>query len=148
MISRVASLATIIAGLSTVMLIGTVIQYTDLEAGFFLFITVVYNYSFARLIFVSGLDRRLPAAMGHVNANKVPDNAVWAQTGVAVVFTLLAFVVLPTIGFGGGSPVDVQTKIYDVLQAAVTVIWCISMVILFVDVVIIIYIDCAERGLV
>ncbi len=107
-------------------------------AGFFLFITVVYNYSFARLIFVSGLDRRLPAAMGHVNANKVPDNAVWAQTGVAVVFTLLAFVVLPTIGFGGGSPVDVQTKIYDVLQAAVTVIWCISMVILFVDVVIII----------
>jgi hypothetical protein len=32
----------------------------------------------------------------------------------------------------------VQTKIYDVLQAAVTVIWCISMVILFVDVVIII----------
>ena len=34
MISRVASLATIIAGLSTVMLIGTVIQYTDPEAGF------------------------------------------------------------------------------------------------------------------
>ena len=38
MISRVASFAAIIAGLSTVMLIGTVIQYTDLEAGFFLFI--------------------------------------------------------------------------------------------------------------
>jgi amino acid transporter len=30
---------------------------------FFLFITVVYNYSFARLIFVSGLDRRLPRVM-------------------------------------------------------------------------------------
>ncbi|TMB83063.1 MAG: amino acid permease [Chloroflexi bacterium] len=107
-------------------------------AGFFLFITVVYNYSFARLIFVSGLDRRLPAAMSHVNANKVPDNAVWVQTGVAAVFTLLAFDLLPSIGFGGGGPVDVQTKIYDVLQAAVTVIWCISMVILFIDVLIII----------
>jgi amino acid transporter len=107
-------------------------------AGFFLFITVVYNYSFARLIFVSGLDRRLPAAMSHVNANKVPDNAVWVQTIVAVAFTLLAFVVLPTIGFGGGTPIDVQTKIYDVLQAAVTVIWCVSMVILFIDVIIII----------
>ena len=31
-----------------------------------------------------------------------------------------------------------QTRVYDVLQAAVTVIWCVSMVILFVDVVIII----------
>jgi len=107
-------------------------------AGFFLFITVVYNYSFARLIFVSGLDRRLPAAMSHVNENKVPDKAVWVQTIVAGVFTLLAFDILPTIGFGGGAPIDVQTKIYDVLQAAVTVIWCISMVILFIDVLIII----------
>src|SRR5215831_16869182 len=44
---------------------------------FFLFITVVYNYSFARLIFVSGLDRRLPRAMSHVNKAKVPDTAVW-----------------------------------------------------------------------
>ena len=107
-------------------------------AGFFLFITVVYNYSFARLIFVSGLDRRLPAAMSHVNANKVPDNAVWVQTIVAGAFTLLAFDILPTLGFGGGAPIEIQTKIYDVLQAAVTVIWCISMVILFIDVVIII----------
>jgi len=38
MISRVASFAAIIAGLSTVMLIGTVTQYSDLEASFFLFI--------------------------------------------------------------------------------------------------------------
>lgn len=33
-------------------------------AGFFLFIAVVYSYSFARLIFVSGLDRRLPRVVG------------------------------------------------------------------------------------
>jgi glutamate:GABA antiporter len=105
-------------------------------AGSFLFITVVYNYSFARLIFVSGLDRRLPRAMSHVNANKVPDVAVLAQTIVAGLFTLIAFVILPTTS-GGGQPVDVQTRIYDVLQAAVTVIWCVSMVVLFVDVLII-----------
>jgi glutamate:GABA antiporter len=105
-------------------------------AGFFLFITVVYNYSFARLIFVSGLDRRLPKAMSHVNANKVPDVGVLTQTIVAVLFTLLAFVILPATS-GGGSPVDVQTRVYDVLQAAVTVIWCVSMVVLFIDVLII-----------
>jgi amino acid transporter len=105
-------------------------------ASFFLFITVVYNYSFARLIFVSGLDRRLPRILSHVNANKVPDVAVLAQTVVAALFALLAFVILPTAS-GGAKPVEVQTKIYDVLQAAVTVIWCVSMVVLFVDVLII-----------
>jgi amino acid transporter len=105
-------------------------------AGFFLFITVVYNYSFARLIFVSGLDRRLPRVLSHVNANKVPDVAVVAQTVVAALFTLLAFVILPTAS-GGGRPVEAQTRIYDVLQAAVTVIWCVSMVVLFIDVLII-----------
>jgi glutamate:GABA antiporter len=102
---------------------------------FFLFITVVYNYSFARLIFVSGLDQRLPPAMSHVNKARVPDTAVWVQTVIAAVFTLLAFVVVPSVA--SGSSADAETKIYDVLQAAVTVIWCISIVILFVDILII-----------
>jgi hypothetical protein len=60
------------------------------------------------------------------------------QTVIAALFALVAFSVLPSLGVGGGAPIDIQTKVYDVLQAAVTVIWCISMVVLFVDVVIII----------
>jgi glutamate:GABA antiporter len=102
---------------------------------FFLFITVVYNYSFARLIFVSGLDRRLPRAMSHVNKAKVPDTAVWVQTVIAAVFTLIAFIVVPSIA--GGNSANAETKIYDVLQAAVTVIWCISIAVLFADILII-----------
>lgn len=101
---------------------------------FFLFITVVYNYSFARLIFVSGLDRRLPRVMSHVNKAKVPDVAVWVQTAIACVFTLIAFVLVPSLV---GKPVNAETEIYDVLQAAVTVIWCISITVLFIDVLII-----------
>src|SRR6266536_320089 len=104
-------------------------------AGFFLFITVVYNYSFARLIFVSGLDRRLPPVMSHVNRARVPDVAVWVQTAIAGLFALVAFVVVPSVV--SGNAVDAETKIYDVLQAAVTVIWCLSIVVLFVDVLII-----------
>jgi glutamate:GABA antiporter len=102
---------------------------------FFLFITVVYNYSFARLIFVSGLDRRLPPVMSHVNKARVPDVAVWVQTAVAGLFTLIAFILVPSIA--SGKAIDAMTKIYDVLQASVTVIWCISIVVLFVDVLII-----------
>jgi glutamate:GABA antiporter len=103
---------------------------------FFLFITVVYNYSFARLIFVSGLDRRLPRAMSHVNAARVPDTAVWVQTVIAGLFTLIAFVIVPSV-VAGKNAVNSETEIYDVLQAAVTVIWCISIVVLFVDILII-----------
>jgi len=109
-----------------------------LLAAFFLFITVVYNFSFARLVFVSGLDQKLPAAMAKVNKHKVPSNAVLVQTVIASLFALVAFIVFPSLGVGGGQPIDIQTKVYDVLQAAVTVIWCLSMVVLFVDVVIII----------
>jgi glutamate:GABA antiporter len=99
---------------------------------FFLFITVVYNYSFARLIFVSGLDRRLPAAVSNVNSARVPYVAVWVQTVIAAVFTLIAFVAVPSIE--GGSAVNSATRIYDVLQAAVTVIWCVSIAVLFIDI--------------
>jgi amino acid transporter len=102
---------------------------------FFLFITVVYNYSFARLIFVSGLDRRLPPAVSNVNAARVPYVAVWVQTVIAAVFTLIAFVAVPSIT--SGSAVDSETRIYDILQAAVTVIWCVSIAVLFIDILII-----------
>ncbi|MFI6923150.1 APC family permease [Nonomuraea spiralis] len=105
-----------------------------LLAAMFFVITVVYDYSFARLIFVSGLDRRLPAVVSHVNAHKVPDVAVWIQTVLAAVFTVAAYVVVP---FASATPADAQTEVYNVLQAAVTVIWCLSIVVLFVDVLII-----------
>ena len=97
---------------------------------FFLFNTTVYNYSFARLLFVSGLDQRLPAALARVNRNKVPHVAVITQAVITTIITVVTF-----IGFSGNP--NLSTEVYLVLQAAVTVIWCLSMVILFVDVLII-----------
>ncbi|HVQ52838.1 MAG TPA: gamma-aminobutyrate permease-like transporter, partial [Mycobacterium sp.] len=79
---------------------------------------MVYNFSFARLVFVSGLDQKLPAAMAKVNKHKVPSNAVWVQTVIASLFALVAVIVFPSLGVGGGKPIDIQTKVYDVLQAA------------------------------
>ena len=107
--------------------------------GFFIFVTVVYNYSFGRLIFVSGLDRRLPTWMSKVNANNVPWVAVLVQSIISGIFTLLAFIIMPYTLQTGFKPSDLSTVVYDILQAAVTVIWCVSMVILFVDVIIIRY---------
>src|SRR6202022_2978052 len=75
---------------------------------FFLFNTTVYNYSFARLLFVSGLDRRLPAAMARVNRNKVPHIAVITQAIITTVITLLTFIVF------SGNP-NLSTQVYLVL---------------------------------
>ena len=105
--------------------------------GFFLFNTAVYNYSFGRLLFVSGLDRRLPAVMSKVNANKVPWVAVLVQSIISAFFTAVAFIVIPYTLKTGFKPGDLSTVVYSILQAAVTVIWCVSMVILFIDVIII-----------
>jgi len=100
--------------------------------GFFVFVSTVYNYSFARLIFVSGLDRRLPIVMSKINGNKVPWIAVLVQSAIAALLSTLAFILAPFV-FPTGE--HVSTIIYDILQAAIAVIWCISMVILFIDVI-------------
>src|ERR671938_436389 len=94
---------------------------------FFVSNTVVYNYSFSRLLFVSGLEQRMPRQLGTVNERtKVPVNAIVVQTVLASGVTVVAF------GPWFGS--DNTNKIFWMLQAAVTVIWCISMVLLFADI--------------
>jgi amino acid transporter len=94
---------------------------------FFVSNTVVYNYSFSRLLFVSGLERRLPPTFGKVSARKVPVHAVLAQTVVASIFTIVTFGPWAQNG-------NFPSQVYLVFQAAVTVIWCVSMVLLFGDV--------------
>src|SRR5258708_28066043 len=79
--------------------------------GFFIFNTAVYNYSFARLLFVSGLDRRLPTWMSKVNANRVPWVAVLVQSIISVFFTLLAFIFIPYTLQTGFKPTDLSTVV-------------------------------------
>jgi amino acid transporter len=94
---------------------------------FFVSNTVVYNYSFSRLLFVSGLEQRMPSALGRVNEkNKVPVNAIVAQTVLSSLFVVAIF--NPWVGSNN------TQKSYWLFQAAVTVIWCISMVLLFADI--------------
>jgi amino acid transporter len=94
---------------------------------FFLTSSMVYNYSFARLLFVSGLEKRLPHQIGKVNQNKVPGNAVLLQTVLASIITIVIFFVL-----GSGEAADPFTP-YFALLAGVTIVWCISTALLFLD---------------
>jgi amino acid transporter len=93
----------------------------------FLTAAVVYNYAFARLLFVSGMEKRLPHQIGRVNRNKVPANAVILQTVIASLIAILVFFVL---GAGTGDPY----KAFYGLYAGLTIVWCISTALLFLDI--------------
>src|SRR5207244_7794274 len=94
---------------------------------FFVSNTIVYNYSFSRLLFVSGLEQRMPAKLGTVNTRtKVPVYAIVTQTVLSSLFVVALF--NPWVSGNNNQ------KAYWLFQAAVTVIWCISMVLLFADI--------------
>jgi hypothetical protein len=63
-----------------------------------------------------------------VNQNKVPANAVLGQTVIASIATAIIYFPVQSAGS------NYATKVYLVLLAAVTVVWCTSMVLLFGDV--------------
>ena len=94
---------------------------------FFVSNTIVYNYSFSRLLFVSGLERRMPPQLGQVSArSKVPVHAIITQTVLSSLFVLAVF--NPALGNNS------TQKAYWLFQAGVTVIWCLSMILLFSDI--------------
>ncbi len=93
---------------------------------FFVANTIVYNYSFSRLLFVSGLEQRMPARLGRVNSRKVPVYAIVTQTVLSSLFVVAIF--NPWVASNNNQ------RAYWLFQAAVTVIWCISMVLLFADI--------------
>jgi amino acid transporter len=89
--------------------------------------TIVYNYSFSRLLFVSGLEQRMPKELGTVSEKrKVPVHAIILQTVLSSIFVIAIF--NPWVGGSNNQ------RAYWLFQAAVTVIWCVSMVLLFADI--------------
>src|SRR5439155_2149925 len=59
---------------------------------FFVANTIVYNYSFSRLLFVSGLEQRMPSQLGRVNEKtKVPVYAILTQTVLSSLFVIAIF---------------------------------------------------------
>ena len=70
-------------------------------------VAVVYNFSFGRLLFVSGMEKRLPHQFGKVNRNKVPANAITLQSAIS---TILAIVVFFVLGSGETRPVQVLLR--------------------------------------
>src|SRR5437870_2848106 len=82
---------------------------------FFVSNTIVYNYLFSRLLFVSGLEQRMPAQLGRVNEKtKVPVYAILTQTTIASIFAIITFG--PWAQHG-----NFPSQVYLIFQAGVTV---------------------------
>jgi glutamate:GABA antiporter len=106
--------------------------------GFGLYGAIVYNYSFGRMLFVSGLDRRLPPVMSKVNAARVPWVAVLVQSIIVAVLAVAIYIIIPYV-VPGTKPGDLANVMYYILFASITVIWCFSMIFQFIDVIVIRY---------
>jgi signal transduction histidine kinase len=100
-------------------------------AAFFVIVTVIYNIAFARILFVSALDQRLPSNLAQVNRHAAPSQAIRVQTIIVVALAIIAYFLGPLLFPKEG--VNFPSKVYDISQATITVIWCISMIILFLD---------------
>lgn len=89
---------------------------------------------FARLLMTTSIDRRLPIALGRLNKNRVPANALLFQTIAMIICVAIAFVV-PYI-LPGGKPADVNNEILTIALSMMVVVWSISTIFLFVDILI------------
>ncbi|HET8913444.1 MAG TPA: amino acid permease [Ktedonobacteraceae bacterium] len=96
---------------------------------FFLAVTLFYNLTFARILFVAGLDFRLPSRLAMVNKRGAPVVALRTQTALAIVLVLLTYMLGPLLhpGLGNGFPLT----IYNISVATINIIWCISMIFFF-----------------
>ncbi len=99
--------------------------------GFFMTTTVIYNVTFARILFVSALDHRLPPGLARVNRYAAPHRATSVQivlVGLIAIFTYFISPLLYRI-----DPLALSSDTYNISQATTTVIWCTSMLFLFLD---------------
>jgi hypothetical protein len=103
---------------------------------FFVMVPAFYSVTFSRLLLVGGIDQRLPMRIARLNKNRVPAGAIILQAVIALIFTALAFLVIPYIGSFGIQPADLSIDVYNVSQATATLVWAISSAFFFINMVV------------
>ncbi|HLZ81838.1 MAG TPA: ATP-binding protein, partial [Ktedonobacteraceae bacterium] len=121
----------IVFGAPAAILIGIIFT------AFFVIAAVIYNVAFARILFVSALDHRLPTSLVRLNRNTAPSRAILVQTTIVTVIAIFTFFLGPLFYHDQGENLTFQ--VYDITQASTTIIWCISMLILFLDLPVLLY---------
>ncbi len=97
-------------------------------AAFYVVSSGAYCLVQSRLVVMAALDRRLPVALGQVDARGVPRAANLMQIGILVPFTLGIFFLAPALSPQGA---NFETIIYTLISASAVVLWAISALGLF-----------------
>ncbi|MBX5457639.1 MAG: APC family permease [Thermogemmatispora sp.] len=105
---------------------------------YFLIVPVFFNSTFARLLMVGAIDKHLPRQVGLLNRNRVPGNAIIFQTCVSLIFAAVVFLIIPYL-IAPASPGEFATEAYNVLIAAATLVWALSVMFLFIDILVCIF---------
>ena len=92
----------------------------------------VYNYSYARLLLVGGIDQYLPVKIARLNKNRVPANAIIFQTVTAMIFTAIIYIVVPLFG-SSANAATLNSDVYNVVISASTLVWAVSTAFLFIN---------------
>jgi PAS domain S-box-containing protein len=116
---------TMVFGSSIATLIGV------LFVSFFVVAMILYQVVFARILFVAALDSRLPTVLATTNRYAAPSRAITVQAIIILTLTLFTYFIGPFL-FRQGEALFFSV-IYNLVPAATTVIWCISMDMLFLD---------------
>ncbi len=98
----------------------------------FVITPAVYNYAYARLLMVAGIDQNLPVSIARLNKNRVPINAITFQTIVAILFTAVIYIVMPIFASVNNAAV-LNSDVYNVVISASTLVWAISTAFLFIN---------------
>src|SRR5260370_20817386 len=103
--------AGMVFGVPTAVVLGIIFT------GFFIIVAVAYNVTFARILFVSALDHRMPPILAKVNRHKAPYLLIALQTLIVLSLAIFTYFVAPVF-YSLDS--NFSTNLYDLAQTVIT----------------------------
>ena len=107
---------------------------------YFVMIPVALHVCFARLLLVASLERRISLWFGRLSAQRIPLNALAAQIAITLVAAIVIYFLVPSISFLG-KPADLSSIAYNVIGASLLLVWAVSFLFPFVNVVVLYFKD-------
>ncbi len=102
---------------------------------YFLMIPVALHLCFSRLLVFASVDRHISIWFARLNKHRVPIHALVVQIVIVVGIAGIIYFVVPSISFLGNAS-DLSNITYNVLGASLLLVWAVSFLFPFLDVVI------------
>lgn len=98
---------------------------------YFVCVTAAFNLMFSRLLLVAGMDRRLPRVMQRLSRQRVPVQAMWAQTLINVGLVIVIYFLAPA--FGSSNNPEFSLVVFLIVINGGAIIWNLAMIGLFLS---------------